>query len=113
MKRLILIMLIIALPGVAFSDPHLVSDPQCKSKGHDDNCASGFVISVDGGQSWAAAGSQDVGTDDIRVYHDLDGIAKGQHDYQVKAVNAWGESAPVPFLFTKGVPSPPTGFGIE
>ena len=103
--------------AVSWAQPYLVSDPQCKYDGvrYDGTkgCAAGFEISTDAGGSWQPAGSMDVGTDKIRLSHDLVGTADGTHNIQVRAVNVWGDSKPVPFDFSAGAPSALNGLRID
>ena len=119
MSGLIKIAAIVLLSAaVSWAQPYLVSDPQCKdgctncSDGVH-GCAAGFEISFDAGANWQTAGSMDVGTDEIRLSHDLVGTAAGDHSIQVRAVNAWGDSAPIPFDFTAGAPSALNGLRID
>ena len=106
MKSLIVLVLLLCCT-VALADPWAVSDPQCRYNGVND-CAAGYEVSSDG-QSWQAAGSADVGTDQIRLEHDLAGTSFGAHEFRFRAVNPWGHSSDVPFAFAAGVPLPPAG----
>ena len=112
MKRLtVIVILMLAFCSWAHADIRLTSNPQCKFDGTN-NCAAGYEVSTDAGKTWIAAGAQDVGTDQIRLWHSLEGIANGNHKYQIRAVNVWGESAPVPFDFRAGPPSKPGGIQL-
>ena len=106
----IMIAVIFIFAYLASAAPFLVSDPQCKFDGAN-NCALEFQISKDG-VIWFVADSQDIDTDQIKLHHDLAGEPDGNNDWKVKAVNAWGSSTPVPFVFIKGVPSAPNGIRI-
>ena len=108
--KLLIIIAGLLIAGSAFAGPFLIADPQCKFDG-DNGCAAGFEMSLDG-VAWESMGSQDVDTDKIMIHHDLAGFPEGINNVQVKAVNIWGESDPVPFSFTKSVPSTPTNIAV-
>jgi len=114
MKKLLgcLVVALLGFTSVAFSSPFLISDPQCKLE-NDNGCAAGFELSLDDGATWGVMGSQDVGADKVMIHHDLGGFPEGMNNIQVRAVNLWGESATIPFSFTKSVPSAPTNMAVS
>lgn len=82
----------------AWAAPFLVCDPD--ATGSTDE----YVLSFDGG------------TDIITAYplsYDLSGLSDGNHQVTVKGRNVWGDSPPVPFDFTKGVPGLPQTIRIS
>ena len=105
------VMASLLLVSFAWAQPYVVSDPQCKYNGSND-CAEGFEVSTDGGNTWQPSGAIDVGADQIRLSHDLVGTTDGAHNIQVRAVNVWRASDPVPFGFTAGAPSQLNGLRI-
>lgn len=44
---------------------------------------------------------------------DLVGVTEGIHNLTLKLVNVWGESQPVPFTYTKKLPSAPSNIRLE
>jgi hypothetical protein len=76
-----------------------------------------FLVDIDGQVTESPANIIDTGDPDAdrkRLYFDLTPVAEGKHKVIIRAKNMWGvsEAAP-PFLFTKALPSTPTGIRLE
>ena len=95
-------------PAVIWAAPFIVCDPYPSTGAQ----PTYFVVVPDGG---AAVSSPPLTqTDGGKILHyDLASIANGQHNYTVAACDTWGCTAAVPFSFTKGVLSAPSGLRLS
>ena len=86
------------LVGLAQAEPFLVCDPQ-------ENVDS-YVLSVNGGEEVQTP---------YPLHYDLGplNLSDGNNSLIVRAKNVWGESASVPFDFTKGLSGSPQGVGLS
>lgn len=100
---------LLLIAGSAAAGPFLVCDPQ-PGPGQPGGVEN-YIVILDGTPNDSIP--EDLGDGTVRLHHDLAGIAVGDHNVEVKAENKWGESAPVPFVFTKQLPPSPTGMGLE
>jgi hypothetical protein len=95
------------LPLAAQAGPFLVSDPWPASGAQPDSCsyqegaAAPVVVPV---------AKDSAGLPYCRF--DLAGVTRAAHSYQVRALNAWGASDPVPFAFSAAVPGAATGLRV-
>jgi len=90
------------IPSLAFAEPFLVCDPQTN--------VTHYVITGDINVTVPAT---DLGDGTVRLQYDLNGIAEGTVNLELKAKNIWGESVAVPFDFVKALPAVPGGTRIE
>lgn len=96
------------LVGTVQSSPFLISDPQPKDP---PGQVEYYMVVIDGVEY--QSDPQDLGDGTVRLHYDLVGISSGTHQVEVRAGNIWGESAPVPFGFTKQMPSGVTGIALS
>ena len=95
-----------------FADIFLTSDPLCyDASGGNAECPYGFEYSADAGTTWNHLGGEIAGTQ-IVVMHEVTVLAHGTHVWDIRSINAWGESDSVPFAFTAGVPVGPSGLRL-
>ena len=87
--------------------PYLICDPIPQEE------ADHFLVNIDGSIVQADAERDDAaGT--CRLHHDVTGVSMGTHTAQVAAVNMWGDGEySDPFDFTKSLPGPVSGLGLE
>jgi hypothetical protein len=111
MKKIIvpIIAALFLIAGSAAAGPFLVCDPQ-PGPGQPGGVEN-YIVILDG--TPYVSTPEDLGDGTVRLHYDLAGIAVGDHNVEVKAENKWGESAPVPFAFTKQLPPSPTNIGLE
>jgi len=109
MKKLILIVLAILLSSTAvMAAPFLVCDPYPTTVSQ----PTYFSIVPDGGAAITSIPEVVTGGA-VRIHHDLVGVTTGLHNWTVAACNEWGCSTSVPFVFTKVVPSGPSGLRLS
>ena len=103
MKKLFVLIalatLLMAAPAIAA--PFLVCDPQANT--------TEMMITFDGVTDIIPYAE----TSGYVVLKDLAGISSGVHNVEVRAGNIWGLSLPVPFGFTKTLPSLPSNVDIN
>lgn len=107
-KKLFIILAIIFMATTVLGSPYLVCDCQ-------DN-VDYYVITIDSGTPiQSPAVETDCTGGQKRISLDMAplNLADGQHSLVGKAANVWGESTPVPFDFSKGVPSTQSGIGLS
>jgi hypothetical protein len=95
------------LPLAAQAGPFLVSDPYPASGAQPDSCSYQ--------EGTAAAVVVPVAKDAAGLPYcrfDLAGVTRAAHSYQVRALNAWGQSDPVPFAFSAAGPGAATGLRV-
>jgi hypothetical protein len=110
MKTLFPFLLLFSASAVAA--PFLTADPQCYDPtGARAECPASYEVSEDDGATWTALGSDNDGVQ-VWVWQDLATYGVGAYALQVRSVNAWGVSEPVPFAFTSGVPVGPGGLRL-
>jgi len=103
MKTLFLtLFLVFGFVGLVFAAPFLVCDPQVD--------VTEYIIT---GDISATTPAVDLGDGTVRMQYDLTGISEGPYNIEVKAKNIWGESIPVPFVFTKQLPDAPSNITIS
>ena len=103
MTKLILALLFILVPCLAFAGPFLVSDPNPVTEG-----VMNFKISMDGGPY---VDSPPV-TNAIRF--DLGTVSVGAHTIKAQACNLWGCSADsTPFAFTRSSTTAPQNLKLS
>jgi predicted secreted protein len=107
MKKILLAALVVMLLAVpALADPWLVCDPYPTGAKPD-----GFKYVLDTGTEVSVAYSERLfGTENCAVVCDLAGVTTGNHNISVKAWNIWGDSASVPFAFSKSLPGGPSQY---
>lgn len=109
MKKLLIAVLLIdtlLFSGIALADPWLVCDPYATGDKPD-----GFKYVLDTGSEVSVAYSERIfGTENCAVVCDLAGATTGNHNISVKAFNVWGDSASVPFAFSKSLPGGPSHY---
>jgi hypothetical protein len=100
MKTLILFMVLILSPMIAFASPFVISDPYPLDGAQPD----GFKGTLNGVAFDIPA---DMTTDGLRYFRlDLAGKWQtGKNTLVVRAYNVWGESADANFTFTAGSPA--------
>lgn len=112
MKKFLLItLLLLALPVLVQAAPlvpYLVCDPVPTTAVQ----PTSYTVTLD------TAAAIDVPAfknpdNSVQLRYDLSGVALGVHVVGLKAKNIWGESASVPFSFTKALPATPTNVGIS
>lgn len=108
MKRLLLIVILLLIPTIAWSAPFLVCDPYPTSVVQ----PTYFSLVIDGGS--AIQSTPEVLTDNsVRLHYDLTGIATGAHNITAAACDVWGCSSAVPFGFTRTVPGAPANLKLS
>ena len=109
MKKLgvLLVVLFVTLASFAYAGPYLVCAPYPAS----DPQPTEFVMFLDGREVVEPAYKNPDGT--VQLFYDLEAISTGPHTLTVAARNEWGDSAAVPFPFTKSLPGPPGGVSIS
>ncbi len=108
MKKMFLVLLISAmLAGTAFAGPYLVCAPYPVG----DPQPSEFVLLLDGREIVEPAYKNPDGS--VQLFYDLAQVNSGPHSLTVAARNEWGDSAAVPFPFTKSLPAVPAGISIS
>lgn len=109
-KTLLTFLLLFSTQTVAA--PFLTADPQCfDPTWARAECPASYEASEDDGATWTTLGS-DNDSVQVWVWHDLAAYGAGAYALLVRAVNAWGVSDPVPFVFTSGVPVGPGGLRL-
>jgi len=98
----IFISLFLLIPSLAFAGPFLICDPQTN--------VTEYIITGDINTTVLAF---DLGDGTVKLQYDLNDIAEGTFNLQVKAKNIWGESVAVPFDFVKALPVAPGAIRIE
>ena len=88
MKKLLLALAIVLYPCLATGAPFLVCD--------EDPNVDSYLVSLNGAPEVEVPAP---------LHFDLDGIAEGSHNVEVKAKNVWGVSSASPFDFVKSLPS--------
>lgn len=117
-KKIVLAVLAISLfiaghsfsqTGIIYKDPFLV----CNSYPTTVSQPTYFMVTMDGGT--AVNSPALVNTDNsVQLHYDVTSLAVGNHSVTVTACNIWGCSAATsPFVFTKSVPTTPTGIVIS
>lgn len=118
MPRILLALLLLALPALGSASPFLTADSYTTGV-----IPSAFRVSVDGApevSSPAFTGTMDDGTSLVNTLHyDVGSVTVGPHAVNVKSCKdngVWGEacSAAVPFSFTRpALGAPPTVTGTQ
>jgi len=109
MKTLLaVIVVMVALGGsLSFAAPFLVCDPT-------NEAVTEYEITWEGNPVPETTPALDLGDGTVRLNYDMAGVAEGNHSLTVRAANIWGASAPSnPFLFTKELPSVPSGMKLQ
>lgn len=101
MKKLLIAIMVILLPVLAYASPFIVCDPYPTTVEQPDY----FNVTLDGGA--VVQSTPQAVTGGLRLHFDLSGISNGTHNMTVAACNEWGCSSTVPFGFTKAVPGAP------
>ena len=70
-----------------------------------------YVLTRDGGTAFEVD-PQKLADNSVRLHYDVSSVSNGTHNMTVKAKNLWGESASVPFSFTKAVPTSPLNIAL-
>jgi hypothetical protein len=105
-KFLLAVVVVMLLAGPALADPWLVCDPYPTGDKPD-----GFKYVLDTGTEVSVAYSERLfGTENVAVVCDLATVTTGNHNIGVKAWNIWGDSASVPFAFSKSLPGGPSHY---
>ena len=97
-KSIFLAIALLVFSVQAWAAPYLVCDPDSTG------VTKEYVLSFDGGPEISTSHP---------LHYDVGDLEDGDHQVQVKAKNVWGESVPVSFDFTKGVPGQPTNIIIQ
>lgn len=104
---LLLVAFLLVCPMVQAAGPYLV----CASVPTTSVQPSSYTVTLDTAASIDVPAQ--INTDNsVQIHYDLSGVALGAHVVGLKAKNIWGESASVPFSFTKAVPATPISIGI-
>ena len=107
MKKLIIgFVLVLFLTPMAWGAAYITCDCQDYVGWYDVKINSANPI-----QSIAVDGSCPVGQK--RMSFQVDTMPDGQYNLEIRAANMWGESAYVPFDFSKAVPGTPSGIGLS
>ena len=99
MKKLFIILALLLFPVFCFANPFLVSDPN-------ENVEEIRA-------TWNGTETVLSKKGDGSIYHDLSGIADGDHVMSIKACNMWGCSEAIPFEFTKAIPESVSGLSLS
>lgn len=109
MKKFLMIVVLLLIPVMAqAAGPFLV----CATVPATSVQPSSYTVVLDTAPSVDVLAQ--VNTDgSVQLHWDLANVTTGAHVVGVKAKNIWGESANVPFSFTKAIPGAPTSIGIS
>lgn len=106
------IFFILNIPIAVTAAPFIVSDPQVIFDPRSGAGVSSYEISTDG-SVWVTAGSREVGSNQIQLYHDISDAQIGETTYSIRAVNSFGDrSAPIPFVLKREMPPQPGGIRV-
>lgn len=103
-RILFTLFLLFIFPISVFAAPFLCSDPQINIEFYD--------VKINGVTETSVPQILNDGT--VRLHHDLQGLANGPHEVEVRAGNIWGWSDwTPPFSFLKQVPGDVPGICIS
>lgn len=97
MKTLFTVLFTVLFTATVWAGPFLVCAPQ---ENVDCYKISGDIV--------ATVPAQDLGDGTVRLHYDLVNLPDGNYTCDIVAVNMWGESAHVPFYFSKTLPECPS-----
>ena len=73
---------------------------------------SHFLVDIDG--ALVQADGEKDGAGNIRLHHDVSDVSLGEHTSKIAGCNEWGDGDfSDPFVFTKKLPPPVSGVGLE
>jgi PhoPQ-activated pathogenicity-related protein len=112
MKKILLALILVLFASTAMAQaaPRLVCSPAIAT----DNVTQSQVTVNGTAGVWVTYTTATIDGTVYCVLQDLASLANGNYTVTAKFKNQWGESASsIPFTFTKGLPSAPSGMAIK